>query len=164
MLVYHGTSKTNSKLIKTFGMNLNTDSMNIDNQGYSTFINAFFCTPNTDIAHIYECDNSENGAVIIEIELNNNSKIFDLTNTENQNIIKEFLNNNKDKNINDFLTQNNFDGCKQYHKNDFGKKRLEYAIININILSIVNIPTKATKFMSLYVEATMEDVNPYDYV
>ena len=164
MLVYHGTSKHNSILISYNGINKNEDSMNIDNQGTSTFINAFFCTPNKDIAHIYESDNSKDGAVIIELELSEDANILDLTEIDNQNNIINFLNNNNGLTINDYLTQNNYDGCRQYHKNDFGRKRLEYAITNINKLSIVKIPKTATKFMSLYFEAMEEDIKPNEYI
>ena len=152
MLVYHGTSKQNANSIVNYGIQLHEDSMNIDNQGYSTFINAFFVTPNRDISHIYECDNSKNGSVIMEFELLDNSNIFDLTIEENQNIIKDYI--NKGNTINEFLLSNNYDGCKQIHKNDFGLNRLEYAIINGNKLKVLNI--HKTKFMELYNEATQE--------
>lgn len=152
MKVYHGTSKQNANSIVNYGIQLNTDSMNIDNQGYSTFINAFFVTPNRDICHIYECDHSKEGSVVMEFELSDNSNIFDLTITENQSIIKDYINNGNS--INEFLEVNNYDGCKQIHKNDFGLKRLEYAIVNINKLQLLD--TYKTKFMELYNEATQE--------
>lgn len=152
MKVYHGTSKQNAISIVNYGIQLHEDTMNIDNQGYSTFINAFFVTPNRDISHIYECDNSKNESVIIEYEISDNSKIFDLTVKENQDIIKAYINNGKS--INEFLEVNNYDGCKQIHKNDFGLKRLEYAIVNTKKLQLLD--TYKTKFMELYSEASQE--------
>ena len=40
---------------------------------------------------------------------------------------------------------------------DFGRKRYEYAIINLDILNILNIPKESTDYMSLYSEAMLED-------
>lgn len=160
MLVYHGTTKNNANSIKNFGIQYNNDVLNIDTQGYFDSINAFFVTPNEDIAHIYESDNNKNNSVMMELELNNNSKIFDLTKKENQELLKEYLKNNKNNTVNDFLESNNFDGCKQIHKNDFGLNRLEYAITNNKKITIKDI--YKTKFMSLYSEAMQEiDLNNY---
>jgi 6-phosphogluconolactonase (cycloisomerase 2 family) len=159
MKVYHGTSKQNANNITNHGIIMHEDSMNIDNQGYSTFINAFFVTPNKDISHIYECDNSKNGSVIIEFEMSEDSNILDLTNKENQQLVIDYINN--DKTINEYLIDNNYDGCKQIHKNDFGLSRLEYAIICIDKLNVLNM--KKTKFMELYEEATQE-INLQDYL
>ncbi|MFY9174033.1 MAG: hypothetical protein WAO24_01630 [Peptococcia bacterium] len=160
MMVYHGTNKNNANNIKKYGIQLNNDSLNINNKGYGSYINAFFVTPNADIAHIYESDHNKNNSVMIEFDLNNNSNILDLTAEENQNKLIDYLENNKNNTVNDYLIENDFDGCKQIHKNDFGLNRLEYAIVNKNMLNLNKI-TK-TKFMSLYNEATQEiDLNDY---
>lgn len=161
MTVYHGTNKNNANNIKNFGIQLNNDSLNIDNKGYGSYITAFFVTPHADIAHIYESEHNKNNSVMIEFNLNNNSNILDLTIEENQNVLTDYLENNKNNTVNDFLENNNFDGCKQIHKNDFGLNRLEYAIVNKNILQLSKI-TK-TKFMSLYSEA-MQEINLNDYI
>lgn len=159
MLVYHGTSAEGTKLIEKFGLLKNESPMNIDSKGSSTFINAVFVTPDMDIAHIYEqntkATNKKGTSRILEIELNSN-KLFDLAIEENQNIIKDFL---KDSNntIEKFLIENNYDGVKQIHINDFGRKRTEIAIINIEVLQVVKIPKKGTSFMSLYGIATAPD-------
>lgn len=163
MKVFHGTSKQNALLINYNGIILNQDSMNIDNKGFSTFINAFFVTPNKDIAHIYECDNSKDGALIIEFELSDSSKILNLTVEEVQQKVIQYLENSNNT-LNSYLMENQYDGCKQYHKNDYGKLRLEYAIINKGVLKISKVPKTKTKFMSLYSEALLPDINSADYL
>ena len=164
MKVYHGTSKANSNNIVEFGAKKNIDTMNINRQGNYADIEAFFVTPNKDIAHIYETDNSKNGSLILEFELNDNANILDLTDFENQNKVISYLAETESNSLNKYIEINSYDGCKQYHKNDFGSLRLEYAITNINILELIFVPKKATSFMSLYSIAMSGDIEAKEYI
>lgn len=140
--LYHGSSIYNINQIIRFGFKKHKHTLNIDCKGYQIKINAVFITPDLDIAHIYESDKK---GKIIEMELKQEIKILDLTNETNQNIIKEYL---KTSSIENYLLENNYKGVKQIHKNDFGKNRIEIAIIDPTILKIVNV--RKIKFMELY--------------
>lgn len=159
MIMYHGTSSSSSKKIQQEGFQFSLATLSIDNQGFNDFINAVFISPHKEIAHIYETNSKsisdkKGNPVIIELELISNN-IFDLTKKENQQILINYI--MRGNSINDFLKENSYDGIRQIHKNDFGKIRLQYAITNINVLKITNIPKKSTSYMSLYNEAMLPD-------
>lgn len=158
--VYHGTSNAGAKNIEQFGFVENEASLSIDNKGQYCFIKAIFVSPDREIAHIYESnrpssDGNTGDPKLIEIELTS-KKIYDLTIAKNQEKLIHYLKNNE-HNINDFLLSNGYDGVRQIHKNEFGRIRLEYAIVNKNVLNIIDIPKKSTKAMSLYSEAMLPD-------
>lgn len=161
MKVYHGTSNAGAKAIEKFGFIKSEAPLSIDNQGESRFIEATFVSPNREIAHIYESNNRRRSdgntgdPKLIEIELIS-SNIYDLTKKENQKVLLDYLKKG-DATVNNFLLINGYDGVKQIHKNDFGRIRFEYAIVNLDVLNIVNIPKKSTKAMSLYNEAMLPD-------
>lgn len=161
MKVYHGTSSSGAKNIEQFGLVKNKASLSIDNKGQYCFIKAIFVSPDREIAHIYESNNrptsdgNTGDPKLIEIELSSNN-IYDLTTEKNQEKLINCLKNNK-FNINNFLLSNGYDGVRQFHKNEFGRIRLEYAIINKNVLKVMKIPKKSTKAMSLYNEAMLPD-------
>lgn len=158
MLMFHGTSHASAKIIGKFGFQLRESSLSVDNQGRSSFINAVFMSPNREIAYIYESNskstNSTGNPVIIELELLSDN-IFDLSIKDNQDKLWNYI--CEGGTVNSFLKENNYDGIRQIHYNYFGRKRYEYAIINLDILNILNIPKESTDYMSLYSEAMLED-------
>lgn len=161
MRVYHGTSNAGAKAIEQFGFVKKEAYLSIDRQGQGCFIEATFVSPDREIAHIYESNNrptsdgNTGDPKLIEVELTS-SNIYDLTKKENQRELLDYL-KNEGATVNDFLSSKGCDGIRQIHKNDFDRVRLEYAIINLDVLKIVHIPKKSTKAMSLYSEAMLPD-------
>ena len=76
---------------------------------------------------------------------------------EGNDFLNTFVFNINKSYSNYLLKENNYDGIRQIHYNDFGRKRYEYAIINLDIINILNIPKESTDYMSLYSEAMLED-------
>lgn len=161
MKVYHGTSNAGAKSIEKFGLVKSKACLSIDNKGRYCFIEATFVSPDREIAHIYESNNrptsdgNTGDPKLIELELISD-RIYDLTKEVNQLELLNYL-KNEGATVNDFLLSNGYDGVRQVHRNAFGRIRLEYAIINLNVLKILLIPNKSTKAMSLYSEAMLPD-------